>query len=252
MEISTLTIASLAIVAFMAGFIDSVAGGGGLLMVPAYLLAGLPPHVTLGTNKLVSTCGTSVAVFNFVRKGKTSLKIILSGVLFVLLGAFIGSKTILLVDQDLVGKIIVFLLPVGVVATLYPKKNVARSETLSKIDFYLKIPLIGFIVGFYDGFFGPGTGSFLALSFYVFLKLNLIEATANAKVFNLISNIGALIAFVIGGKVLYTLGLPLAGASMFGNYMGSYLAIKKGEKFIKLFLVIVLAILFVTLVWRFL
>lgn len=252
MEISALTIVALSFVAFLAGFIDSVAGGGGLLMVPAYLLAGLPPHVTLGTNKFVSSFGTSMAVYNFVRKGKTSLKIILCGVLFVLCGAFIGSKTVLLVNQDLLGKMIVFLLPVGVVATLYPKKKLAHAHNLVKTDFYLKIPLIGLIVGFYDGFFGPGTGSFLALSFYVFLRLNLIEATANAKVFNLISNLGALTAFVIGGKVFYALGIPLAIASMLGNYTGSHLAIKKGEKFIKLFLVIVLAILFVTLVWKFL
>ena len=250
MEIDTLIIILLSLVSFAAGFIDSIAGGGGLLMLPSYLLAGLPPHIAIGTNKLVATSGTGVAIYNFVRKGKVSLPIILSGVLFALGGAFVGAKVILLFEQDTVNKVIVSLLPFGMLATLYPKKNIIRKEELRKKDLYFKVPLICLITGFYDGFFGPGTGAFLALFLHIFLKLNLIEATANTKIFNFISTFGSLIVFMWNGKVWYIGALPMVATNMLGNYLGSHLAIQKGEKVIRLFLVIVLIILFVTLVWK--
>jgi len=247
MDISIIAIVLLTLASFLAGFIDSIAGGGGLLMIPSYLLAGIPPHSALGTNKFVATVGTSAAVFNFIRKGKISLKTVLIGIAFSLSGAYIGSKTILLFDPTLVGKIVVFLLPIGIVATLIPKKNTIKKENLSKLDFYLKIPLICITIGFYDGFFGPGTGAFLALALNFFIRLNLVEATANAKVFNFFSSFGAFIAFMINGKVIYLLAIPLIVASVFGNYIGSILAIKKGEKFIKGVLIIVFVVLIITL-----
>lgn len=241
----------LSFVGFIAGFIDSIAGGGGLLTIPAFIVAGVPPKVALGTNKFQATLGTSISTVNFIHKGKVSLKIVISGILFALFGSFIGSKVIISLNPDIVGKVIVFLLPLGVIATLIPRKVTIESQILSKTDIFLKVPLICLIIGFYDGFFGPGTGSFLALSFYVFMKLNLIEATANAKVFNFISNLGALAAFISSGKVVYSLGLPMAICNMAGNYFGSHLVLKKGSKVIKVFLLIVLAILSVTLIWKF-
>ncbi len=249
MEIHIILLLSL--VGFCAGFIDSIAGGGGLLTIPAFLIAGVPPQIALGTNKFQATLGTSVSTINFIHKGKVSFKIVLSGVLFALVGAFIGSKVILSIDPNLVGKIIVFLLPFGIFATLAPRKATIHSHKLGRVDLFFKIPLICLLVGFYDGFFGPGTGSFLALSFYVFMKLDLIEATANAKVFNFISNLGALVAFIIGGKIFYMVGLPMAIANMAGNYFGSHLVLKRGVKVIKFFLIVVLIILCGTLVWKF-
>ena len=151
----------------------------------------------------------------------------------------------------MLGKIIIFLLPVAAIVVLYPRKNIKAKEHLLSKDLYFKVPLICIVIGFYDGFFGPGTGSFLAISFYVILGLGLIEATANAKMINLATNLGALVSFMIAGKVIYLLGIPLAISNMFGNYLGSHLAITKGEKVIKLFLIIVLVILMITLVWRF-
>lgn len=251
MEFELSVILALTLVSFIAGFIDSIAGGGGLIMLPSYLLAGLPPHYTLGTNKFVGTLGTGVAVVNFIRKGKLSVKIVISGITTALLGAYIGSRLILLFDANLVGQVIVFLLPIGIVLTLVPKKKIVVKESLKSKDLFIKIPLICLIVGFYDGFFGPGTGAFLALAFNVFLRLNLVEATAHAKVFNFISNLGALVAFVFSGKVYYLLALPLVASGMLGNYLGSNLAIKKGDKFIKFFLLIVIVILIVTLITKY-
>ena len=114
-----------------------------------------------------------------------------------------------------------------------------------------KVPLICSVIGFYDGFFGPGTGSFLAISFYAFIGLNLIEATANAKIINLATNIGALASFVIAGKVIYLIAIPLAVSNMIGNHIGSRIVLEKGEKIIKMFLIIVLAMLMVTLILKY-
>lgn len=249
MEIGIILLLSL--VGFFAGFIDSIAGGGGLLVIPAYLIAGIPPQIALGTNKFQATLGTSVSTINFIHKGKVSFKVVMSGIVFALLGAYTGSRLILSFNPDIIGKIIVFMLPLGIIATLYPRKNATHAHNLTKVDFILKIPLICLIIGFYDGFFGPGTGSFLTLAFYIFMKLNLIEATANAKVFNFMSNLGALVAFIASGKILFILGIPMAVANMAGNYFGSRLVLKKGEKVVKLFLIIVLVILSITLILKY-
>ena len=226
--------------AFAAGFIDSIAGGGGLLMSPAYLLAGIPPTLALATNKLVSTMGTSVATANFYRKGKISLKVVAYGALLTWVGAALGSKCLLLVPQDMVAKVVMILLPVAAVAVLYPKKSLKSLDALRKRDYGIIIPLIGLVIGFYDGFFGPGSGSFLVIAFHVLLGMSLIASSANAKAFNLVSNVGALIVFMVNGKILYMLGIPLALGSMAGNFAGSHLAMKKGDGLVRLVLILAL------------
>lgn len=251
MSLSISSISALAAVSFTAGFIDSIAGGGGLLTLPSYLLAGIPPHYALGTNKFQSTIGTSVAVFNYIRSGKVSFRIIASGIVFILGGAFLGSRLILHFNQAIAGKIIIFLLPVGIIATLIPKRNGIKKDNLTAKQFFIIISVICFFIGFYDGFFGPGTGAFLALTLHIFLGIGLIEATANAKVFNLLSNIGGLAGFILGGTVLYKIGIPLAAANMAGNWFGSHLALQRGEGVIRFFLTLVLFILLATLIWKF-
>lgn len=251
MEFTIISIVFLSIISFAAGFIDSIAGGGGLLMLPSLLIAGLQPQFALGTNKFLSASGTSVAVLNFVRKKKVAFQLALSGIIFALIGGFIGSRIVLLINQQTLGKIIIFLLPIAALFTLYPKKGIKRKESLSKKDLFLKVPLICLIIGFYDGFFGPGTGSFLAISFYAIVGLGLIEATANAKIINLATNLGALISFIIAGKIIYLLAIPLALSNMAGNYLGSHIALTRGEKVIKVFLAIVLIILLITLIWKY-
>ena len=251
MELSIIVIILLAVVCFTAGFIDSIAGGGGLLTIPSFMLAGIPGHYVLGTNKFVATLGTGIATGNFIHKKKANFKIIAAGIIFAFAGSFIGAEVIQMFESDMVNKIIIFLMPVGIAATLIPRKNKPHEAQLGKVDFLAKVPLITFVIGFYDGFFGPGTGSFLALSFYIFLHLELVEATANAKIFNFASNIAALVSFIIEGQVFYKIAIPLAAANMAGNFLGSHLALKKGEKVIKFFLVLVLIILSATLIWKF-
>lgn len=238
-------------VSFLAGFIDSIAGGGGLILLPSLILAGLPPQVALGTNKFASSVGTVTALINFVLKKMVVWKIAASGIIFSLLGSLAGTKAILFFDNETAGRIIIFLLPFAMLITLIQQKEQTKEKDPSRFDLAVKIPFICFIIGFYDGFFGPGTGSFLIIAFYLFIGLGLVKSSATAKVFNLASNLGALTIFIIEGKVIYLLGIPLAAANILGNYLGSSLAVKKGANTVKLFLLLSLTILMVSLIWKY-
>ncbi|MBU2621067.1 MAG: TSUP family transporter [Proteobacteria bacterium] len=241
----------LSAVSFLAGFIDSIAGGGGLLLLPSLLIAGIPPQVALGTMKFASSIGTGTALVNFILKKKVVWKIAASGIAFSLLGSFIGTKTILIFNNETVGRIIIFLLPLAMLITLIPQKERAAENEPSRFDLTVKIPFICLLIGFYDGFFGPGTGSFLIIAFYIFIGLGLVQSSATAKVFNLASNLGALVIFILAGKVIYMLGIPLAVANILGNYLGSTLAVKKGAKTVKFFLLLSLSILMISLIWKY-
>lgn len=246
-----LTISWLCVMSFLAGFVDSIAGGGGLLLLPPLLLAGIPPQLCLGTNKFASMLGTSTALFNFVRNGKVIWKIAAFGLLFSLTGSVAGTKTILLFDQKIIAKIIIMLLPLAALTTFIPKKQLKTSvNEFSQKELYVYVPVFCFAIGFYDGFFGPGTGTFLIFGFYMFLGLHLIQASAVSKVFNLASNVGSFITFASAGKVLYSVGIPIALANILGGYLGSMLAITKGQKMIKIFMLIVFLLLFITLIIR--
>jgi uncharacterized protein len=241
----------LCLMSFLAGFIDSIAGGGGLILIPSLLLAGLPPQTALGTNKFAAIFGTSTALVNFIRNKKVIWKIAVAGLAFSLIGSVLGTKTILYFDQNTAAKVIAVMLPIAVIVTLLPKRQLKTSgAAFTKKDIFLYTPLICFAIGFYDGFFGPGTGTFLIFGFYVFLGLHLLNASAISKVFNVASNSGSFVTFVIAGKILYAVGIPIAVCNVFGAYLGSTLAIKKGQGFIKVILLIVFAGLFITLLYR--
>lgn len=244
----------LCFMSFLAGFIDSIAGGGGLILLPSLLVAGIPPQFALGTNKLAGTFGTATALYNFIRNGKVIWKLALVGLAFSVGGSVIGTKAILVFDQDTTAKIIIVLLPVTAIITFLPKRQLKTSiDDISNMDVYLFTPLICFVFGFYDGFFGPGTGTFLIFAFYTFLGLHLLNASAITKVFNLASNIGSFATFAFADKVLYGIGLPIALCNLAGGYLGSMLAIRKGQQFIRIFLLFVFGLLFATLmhkVWR--
>jgi uncharacterized membrane protein YfcA len=241
----------LSLMSFLAGFIDSVAGGGGLVLIPSLLLAGIPPQTALGTNKFAAIFGTSTALANFMKHGKVIWKIAGFGLVFSVIGSVIGTKSILYFDEKTTAKIILLLLPITAIITFLPKRQLKTSlSDLSKKDLYLFTPLLCFMVGFYDGFFGPGTGTFLIFGFYIFLGLHLINASAISKVFNLASNLGSFVTFAFADRVLYGIGIPIAISNLVGGYLGSLLAIKKGQQFIKVFLLIVFGILFVTLIHK--
>ena len=241
----------LSLMSFLAGFIDSVAGGGGLVLIPSLLLAGIPPQTALGTNKFAALFGTSTALANFMKSGKVIWRIAGFGLAFSVMGSVIGTKAILYFDQNTTAKIIIMMLPITAIVTFLPKRQLKTSiSDFSKKDLYFYTPLLCVIVGFYDGFFGPGTGTFLIFGFYIFLGLHLLNASAISKVFNLASNAGSFVTFAFADKVLYGIGIPIALSNLVGGYLGSILAIKKGQQFIKVSLLIVFGILFITLIHR--
>ncbi|MFA6504682.1 MAG: TSUP family transporter [Treponemataceae bacterium] len=225
----------LGVLSFAAGFIDSIAGGGGLISLPAYLSLGIPAHFALGTNKFSSSCGTSFATFRYFRHGSIDPRVAVFSVAGALIGSPIGAKLALILDERYLKIILLALLPAIAIVVLL-KKNFGgtdRSDQLSMTRVAVLSGSIGFSIGMYDGFFGPGTGTFLILAFTGIIGLSLMKASGNAKIVNLSSNIGALATFLLNGKVLIVLGIVAALFNIAGNWIGSGLAIKRGSKIIR-------------------
>ncbi len=251
MDVSLLQTGFLVFVVFMAGFVDSIAGGGGLISLPAYFAAGLPAHAALATNKFSSFMGTLAATYRYYRAGRMKLKLGLSAAAGALAGSAAGSRVALLLDGKTINTLVLTLIPAVLVFFIIKdrifrspdkgiehKKNKYTSRQETAIS-----TVIGTAVGFYDGLFGPGTGAFLTLGFNFFLRMDLVSASGNARLANLASNFGALAVFAFSGNILFPLALFTAAGGIAGNMLGSRLALKKGERIIKPFMVIVLLIL---------
>jgi len=232
---------------FLAGLIDSIAGGGGLISLPAYIAAGLPPHFALGNNKFSSSIGTLFATLMYRKNRMIDMKVALSSGLFALVGSFLGAKTVLILNPDFLKYILVILIPIIAVYTLINKKFGEKNESHEiplKIRIFLSV-IAGFVIGFYDGFFGPGTGSFLILFNTLVLRYDLPTANGNTKVVNLASNIAAVVTFLINGKVLLIIGIPAACAGVLGNVLGAKIAITKGAKIIRVVFIFALDLLMI-------
>ncbi len=242
-----LTILFLCIVAFLAGLIDSIAGGGGLLKLPALMLTGITPQQAMAVNKFAGTLGTSAALLNFTRARLILWKPAVGGIPAALAGSAAGGHCIMAFAPETAGRILVILLPITALITLIPWKSRPTRQEFSQLDIYGIIPLVCFSVGFYDGFMGPGAGSFYIIALHFCVRMSLINASALAKVINLASNIGALAIFLPQGQVLFLYALPMAAADTLGNIIGSQLALRNGSKVVRIFLIVSMAILFVTL-----
>lgn len=219
---------------FMAAFVDSIAGGGGMISVPAYFMIGFPAHYSLGTNKFSSICGTLTSTLNFAREGKTDNNILKVLLPFTLIGSMIGTYTVIVIDSEVLKPIImVMLMAVGIYS--FVSKSVGQVDNFNGVT--KKNLIIGaifaFIMGFYDGFFGPGTGSFLIFGLIKIYGFDFVRASGNAKAMNLMSGITALVVFAIGGKIHYLMGIPMALFMILGARVGSRLAIKNGAKVIR-------------------
>ena len=242
--------ALLCLVYFAAGFIDSIAGGGGLISLPALLLTGLPPENVIATNKTACAFGTAVSLFNYSRNKLVVWRLALTGLPFAILGGVLGSEALLTFSSESIGKIIVLLLPVGVIATLIPQKNTNQIYVSTPWHLYLLSPVICLTIGFYEGFFGPGTGSFFILAFHIAMGMGLVQASATAKVFNLAASTSAIVVFAFNGTILFFMVLPFAICNILGNLLGSNSAIRLGQSLVRKVLLVSLSILFATLVWR--
>jgi uncharacterized membrane protein YfcA len=227
----------LTLVATFAGFIDAIAGGGGLLTLPALLWVGIPPLNALATNKLQGCFGTATASLHFWHKGLLPIAQLKAAIVMTFLGAICGTLLVQHVNSSLLSAIIPWLLiGFALFFAFSPKANdLDRQARLSISAFGISACSL---IGFYDGFFGPGTGSFFMLAVILLLGFNIIKATATTKLLNFTSNIASLVFFAIGGHVLWLTGLAMGIGQMIGAWLGSQLAIKYGGKVIRPLLVI--------------
>ncbi len=218
---------------FIAAFIDSIVGGGGLISLPALLLAGLPPGLAIGTNKLGGTASSLSSTISFLRSGKIHLKLALSLFPFAFIGSGIGSYIVTLLPSSFLKPMVVVLLILVSLYTIF-KKNWGVESTYSEMTrrTWLLSAVVAFAIGFYDGFFGPGTGSFLMFAFLL-LGFDYVTAAGNARMLNFASNIASLLTFIALKHVHFYYGIPMAAAMLVGAAVGSRFAIKKGAALVK-------------------
>lgn len=232
------TLALLVLIAGVAGMIDAIAGGGGLLALPALLWAGLPPVQALATNKLQGTFGTLTSSWNFVRRGEIDLGRLKIPILLTFVGSAVGTQAVRLLGSERLESVVPVLLIAFAFYFLFSPR-IGDADAQHRIGHTLFGFVIGFSVGFYDGFFGPGTGTFFAAAFVLLLGYNLRRATAGTKVLNFTSNVASLIFFAMAGEVVWKVGLPMGVAQIAGAWLGSHLVIRHGTALIRPLLVIV-------------
>ncbi|MCC9137066.1 sulfite exporter TauE/SafE family protein [Pontibacter silvestris] len=237
----------LCLFAFLAGFIDSVVGGGGLIQLPALLvfLSGVPVPTVLGTGKVSSMAGTTAAMIRYVRSVKISYLAILPAAAVAFVFSFLGARAVAHINSGLL-KPLIFLLLILVAVYTFKKKDFGALHAPKLSDEKEKLygVLVGMAIGFYDGFFGPGTGSFLIFIFIGIFGFNFLAASAAAKVVNFATNLSALLYFGWKGYILYEVAIPMAICSIIGSQVGTRTALKRGTAFVRvLFLIVVSGII---------
>ncbi len=234
---------------FIAAFIDSVVGGGGLITLPALMFTGLSPSAAIATNKLASSLGSFTSSIMFFRSGHLDLKTLGKLLPVTFIGSVLGAYVVSIVDPEILKPVMLVMLAVVAVYTIFKKDwgNISKEKTLSTIHFALFVLLIGFI-GFYDGFLGPGTGSFLMFAF-LWIGFDFLKAAGNAKVLNFGSNFAALIMFIILGQVNFAYGLIMGVAQIFGSIAGSRFAIKRGSGYVRILFIVMTVLLLAKHSW---
>lgn len=229
--------------AFLAGLVDAIAGGGGLISLPAYFFAGLPAHAAIATNKLSSTMGTTVATIRYVMFGYMVKWLVIVGVLCGLTGSFLGSNLALIADSVALMAFMLISLPVVAYVVFrardldsFSRQALPKGKTLACTG------LIAFVIGIYDGFYGPGTGTFLILLLTTIAHLSLREAQGTTKAINLSTNVAALAVFLASGNVIVALGLVAGLFNIAGNWIGASLFHKKGSTIVRPIMLVVIVL----------
>ena len=244
LDLPLATLAFLVTAAFVAGWVDAVVGGGGLVQLPA-LLIGLPPGAVpaavLGTNKLSSVWGTAVSSITYARRVRPDPRTVLPLVVSAAAGSFVGAQLAKLLPKDAFTPVVlVALVVVGVYTLRRPQLGLVNAVRHRGGAHYARTVVIGVLVGAYDGFLGPGTGSFFVIALVGVLGYGFLEASAKAKIANLVTNLAALAVFATHGSVLWGLGLVMGAANLLGGYLGARTAIARGSRFVRrVFLVVV-------------
>ena len=238
-------ITAVSLIVGFAGFVDAVAGGGGIISLPDYFLTGLPAHVCFGTNKFSAACGTTLAVATYFKHGAVNLKVAIMAAIGSFIGSNIGSHIVLMLDDNVLKLMLVICLPV-IAVIIFVKKlggEEDRSYLLGPAKLLVYGFLVGLLVGGYDGIFGPGTGTIAAIAFTAFMHFDLKTATGNAKVLNLASNVGSLVTFWMAGTINFSYAIPAAVCNVIGAMIGSQMAVRKGSSFIRPVMICVIVLL---------
>ncbi|HPZ15483.1 MAG TPA: TSUP family transporter [Sphaerochaeta sp.] len=229
-------------VIFFGAFVDAIAGGGGLITLTAYVAAGLPPQVSLGTNKFASSFGTTIASIQYIRRGAVARFVALVAIPASFLGSSIGSALAERYASATLSYLLIVLVPaIAIFMVVNPTFGQARERSKSFV--MIVAALLSLLLGCYDGFFGPGTGMLLALAFTSLLGLDLLTANGTARLVNLSSNLAAMAVFLYHGSVDFSVAIPCAAASIVGGFVGSRLALKVGPRLVKPIMLFVLALL---------
>jgi uncharacterized membrane protein YfcA len=238
----TYIIVLLCIASFFAGFVDAIVGGGGLIQTPVamILMPNLSVASIIGSLKIPAFSGTSFAAFQYLKKVEMNWKLLSIMAVLAFCSAFLGSALLNVVSSDFMKPLLFFVL-IGLAVYTFKKKNFGQHQekdhSTKKQIIYAVI--ISILVGFYDGFIGPGTGSFLVLGFVSILGFDFLHASANAKMVNLATNFGSICLFVLKGKIIWAFAIPMAFSNALGGFIGAKLAIKKGNTFIRKFFLFV-------------
>lgn len=235
--------------AFAAGFIDAIAGGGGLITVPALLLAGLPPAQALATNKVQGVFGAATAAISYARRGHVDLKSQIPAALMAFLGGLVGAMLVAYLPTRVLQYVMPVLL-IGIAIFFAVKPGLNDLDRTRRISASLFTATVVPLIGFYDGLFGPGAGAFYMLAFVTLAGYGILKATAHTKLLNFASNLGGLIAFALVGNPLWILGFSMAAAQILGAALGARVAMKVGAKVIKPLLVVTSTALALRLIWQ--
>lgn len=233
---------------FMAGFVDAIAGGGGLISLPAYMIAGLPAHTAIATNKMSSSMGTTVASWHYFRQGFMKWKLCIPAIMGAIVGSSLGARLTLLIPENVLKIAMLIVLPVILFYVTKSKTLSGEAENREEVingTLIFKCVLIALTIGVYDGIYGPGTGTFLMLLFSGFCRMTMNDAAGTTKAINLTTNITALIVFIMNGKVLLGLGITAGICNMIGNFLGSHCFTDKGTKIVKPIMIVVIVIFFI-------
>ena len=237
---------------FLGGFVDSVAGGGGLITLPTYFLAGIPTHIAAGTNKVVNGIGTATAAAGYLKNGKVDLSAALPAALGALAGSAAGARLALLLSDALLKGLMLVALPL-VAVFLVVRKDFGMERPAAPVPRRRALVLsllIGLLIGGYDGLVGPGTGTFLIMAFTALLHLDLLSASGCAKVGNLASNIAAAAVYLLSGNVLWSVVVPAAVCNALGGWCGAKYAIRGGSRRVRGMIFLVLGLLFAKMLWE--
>lgn len=233
MDFSVLQYFFLFVLVAFAGFVDSIAGGGGLITVPTYIALGVPSEFILGTNKCVSTTGGTLSIFRYIKNGVVDFKLMIYGIFTGFVGSMVGAQMSAHLDSEKMVYILIVIVPIIFILNYFKEKIVAGNEEHSQETLIVRTLLIGLIIGCYDGFFGPGTGTFLIIAMVFLLNMSMVEASPNARVINFTSNISAFIFFLFKGVILWKVALIAILASLTGNHLGSSVVLKGNHRLVK-------------------